>query len=117
MKQTTLVAAALCAAAIAPATAAAHTGITSRSPGSGATASRDLAAVKATFGARIADGTLKVTDADGRKVSKGDGRLIRERKLRAGLKPGLGAGRYTATVRWLSGDGHVQSSSWSFRLR
>ena len=117
MKHKTLAAAAVCAAAIAPATAAAHTGIKSRSPGSGATASRGIAAVKATFGARIADGTIKVTNASGRKVSKGDGKLIKQRKLRAGLKPDLGAGRYTATVRWLSNDGHVQSSSWSFKLR
>ena len=87
----------------------------SRSPGSGATASARIAAVKATFGARIADGTRGRRAR--RKVSKGDGKLIKQRKLRAGLKPGLGAGRYTATVRWLSNDGHVQSSSWSFKLR
>lgn len=105
------------AALILPATAGAHTGIKSRTPGVNGTASRDLAAVRVVFEARIASGTLKVTNHNGRKVSRGDGRLIRHKKLRAGLKSGLGAGRYTATVRWLSNDGHVQSSTWSFKLR
>jgi methionine-rich copper-binding protein CopC len=107
----------VCAALLAPGAAGAHTGIKSRSPASGATVSRSLDAVSVTFEARIADGTLKVVNAGGRKVSRGDGRLVRERKLRAGLRDGLGAGRYTATVRWLSRDGHVLSSTWSFKLR
>ena len=116
MKFKTLAATALVAVAT-PATAAAHTGIKSRSPGSGATASRSIDVVRATFSGRIADGTIKVTDANGGKVSKGDGKLVRHRKLKAVLKYGVGAGRYKATVRWLSNDGHVQTSSWGFRLR
>ena len=31
--------------------------------------------------------------------------------------PGPRPGSYRATVRWLSSDGHVQTKSWSFRIR
>ena len=107
-----------CAALAVPATAAAHTPIKSTSPKSGAGADRGLRAVKVTFTGSIPDGQLAVRTAGGTKVSRGEGRLVRgDRQLRARLRSGLGAGSYRATVRWLSSDGHVQSKSWSFRLR
>jgi methionine-rich copper-binding protein CopC len=108
--------AAACMALAAP--AAAHTPIKSVSPKSGATADRDLRAVKVVFRGSIPDGELTVRTAGGTKVSRGEGRLVRgDKQLRARLRSGLGAGSYRATVRWLSSDGHVQSKSWSFRLR
>ena len=108
------------AAACAPLTApaAAHTPIKSTSPKAGATVDRDLRAVRVVFAGSIPDGELTVRNAAGAKVSRGEGRLVHgDRQLRAGLKSGLRAGRYRATVRWLSSDGHVQSKTWSFRLR
>ena len=105
-----------CAALVAP--AAAHTTIKSVSPKSGATADRGLRAVKVVFRGSIPDGELTVRSAGGAKVGRGEGRLVRgDRQLRARLRSGLRAGSYRATVRWLSSDGHVQSRSWSFRLR
>ncbi len=51
-------------------------------------------------------------------VSRGDGTVVkRKRQVRVRLRSGLRAGRYTGTVRWLSPDGHIQSKSWTFRLR
>jgi methionine-rich copper-binding protein CopC len=109
-------AAAACVALAAP--AAAHTSIKSVSPKSGATADRGLRDVKVVFRGSIPDGELTVRSAAGTKVSRGEGRLVGgEKQLRARLKSGLKAGSYRATVRWLSSDGHVQSKSWSFRLR
>jgi methionine-rich copper-binding protein CopC len=111
-------AAALCAVLAAPAAAVAHTPIKSVSPKGGATADRDLRAVKVVFAGAIPDGELTVRTAAGAKVSRGEGRLVRgDRQLRARLKHGLKAGSYRATVRWLSSDGHVLTKSWSFRLR
>jgi methionine-rich copper-binding protein CopC len=109
--------AAACAALAAP--AAAHTSIKSVSPKRGATADVGLRAVKVVFRGSIPDGELTVRSAAGAKVSRGEGRLVRgDKQLRARLlRSGLKAGRYSATVRWLSSDGHVQSKSWSFRLR
>jgi methionine-rich copper-binding protein CopC len=107
---------AACAALAAP--AAAHTSIKSVSPKSGATADRALRSVKVVFRGSIPDGELTVRSAAGTKVSRGEGRLVRgDKQLRARLRSGLKAGSYRATVRWLSSDGHVQSKSWSFRLR
>jgi methionine-rich copper-binding protein CopC len=113
-----LAAATAAACAVLAAPAAAHTPIKSVTPKSGATADRSLRAVKVVFRGSIPDGELTVRSAAGAKVSRGEGRLVRgDRQLRARLRSGLKAGSYRATVRWLSSDGHVQSRSWSFRLR
>jgi methionine-rich copper-binding protein CopC len=118
MRHRLALAAVAAAVLAAPAVAAAHTSIKSTSPKSGATADRDLRAVKVVFRGSIPDGELTVRNGGGAKVSRGEGRLVRgDRQLRARLSSGLKAGRYRATVRWLSSDGHVQSRSWSFRLR
>ena len=107
----------VCAALLAPAPSLAHTSIRSKSPKPGSTVDRDLRAVRVNFRGAIPDGELIVRTA-GTKVSRGEGRLVRDgRRLRARLKSGLRAGGYRATVRWLSSDGHVQSKTWSFRLR
>jgi methionine-rich copper-binding protein CopC len=51
-------------------------------------------------------------------VSRGRGSVVnRGRQIRARLNGGLRAGRYSASVRWVSGDGHVQTKSRTFRLR
>ena len=105
-----------CAALALPASAAAHTGIESRSPGPGRTVSKSVSVVKVNFEGRISDATL-VVRRSGRKVSRGDGTLAdRSRQVRARLTSKR-SGRYSATVRWLSSDGHVLSKTWSFRIR
>jgi len=109
--------AAVCLALALPATSFAHAGIKSYSPKPGSAVSRDLSAVRITFKARISDGKLTVTKA-GKKASRGSGRVVsKHRAVRALLKTGLEAGRYTATAKWLDTDGHVETKSWSFRLR
>jgi methionine-rich copper-binding protein CopC len=113
-----LVAAAAAAATLAlPATAAAHVGIESYSPKPGSRHAKSLSVVKATFEGRVTDAELTVARG-GDTVSRGDGTVVeRHRQVRVRLRDGLRAGRYTATARWLSPDGHIQSKSWSFRLR
>jgi methionine-rich copper-binding protein CopC len=112
--------AATLAAAIAlalPASGYAHAGIKSYSPKPGSRVSRDLSAVRVTFKARINDGKLTVRHA-GAKVSRGSGRVVsKHRAIRALLQDGLHRGKYTATAKWLNTDGHVETKSWSFRLR
>ena len=104
------------AALALPATAAAHTSIESRSPGPGKTVSKALTYVKVNFEGRISDATL-VVKRNGTKVSRGDGALAdRNRQVRARMTSKR-SGRHTATVRWLSSDGHVLSKTWSFRIR
>ena len=50
-------------------------------------------------------------------MSSGDGTLSgRHRQVRARLTSKR-SGRHSATVRWLSSDGHVLSKTWSFRIR
>jgi methionine-rich copper-binding protein CopC len=112
-----LIVAGVCAGLALPASAAAHTGIASRSPGSGKTVAKSsLTYVKVSFEGRVSDATL-VVRRGGTKVSRGDGSLAnRNRQVRARLTSKR-SGRHTATVRWLSSDGHVLSKSWSFRLR
>jgi methionine-rich copper-binding protein CopC len=119
MRRTHLIAAVL-AASIAlalPAGAYAHAGIKSYSPKPGSRVDRDLGSVRITFKARISDGRLIVT-RKGTKVSRGPGRVVSKRRaIRALLKDRLKRGKYTATARWLNTDGHVETKSWSFRLR
>ena len=112
-----LIVAGMVAALALPASAAAHTGISSRSPGPGKAVSKSsLTYVKVNFEGRISDATLVVKHS-GTKVSRGDGSLAnRSRQVRARLTSKR-SGRYSATVRWLSSDGHVLSKSWSFRIR
>ncbi len=72
--------------------------------------------MKVTFEGRVGDANLTV-ERNGSKVSRGSGSLVKQgRQARARLTSHR-AGRYTATVRWLSGDGHIQAKTWSFRIR
>ena len=117
MRGRLFIVAGVAAALAVPASAAAHTGIKSRSPTSGATVSKSsITYVKVTFEGRISDATL-VVKRNGSKVSRGNGSLAdRHRQVRARLTSKR-SGRHSATVRWLSSDGHVLSRSWSFRIR
>jgi methionine-rich copper-binding protein CopC len=111
-----IVVAGACAALALPASAAAHTGIDSRSPAPGSSVSKSVRVVKVQFEGRISDATLVIMRG-GAKVSSGDGTLAdRNRQVRARLTSRR-SGRHTATVRWLSSDGHALSKTWSFRIR
>jgi methionine-rich copper-binding protein CopC len=121
MHRRTTTAAALVAASLAltlPASGFAHAGIKSLSPQPGSSVSRTVAAARITFKARITDGHLTVRNAAGTKVSRGTGSVVaKHHAIRARLKSGLKAGRYKATAKWLDTDGHVETETWSFRLR
>ena len=107
---------AVAAALALPAGASAHTGIDRVTPKGGSTVSSSLSVVKVEFEGRISDATL-VVKRNGSKVSRGDGTLAdRDRQVRARLRSSR-SGRYSATVRWLSPDGHITSRTWSFRIR
>ena len=103
---------------MAAAPAAAHVGVKSYSPKRGATVSRSLERVKVTFKGRITDGKLTVRDADGDKVSIGEGKVVsRKRAVRARLRDGLPKGTYKASMSVLHNDGHVMNKSWTFKLK
>jgi methionine-rich copper-binding protein CopC len=117
MTRRTAAAVATAAALALPASAGAHSSIKSYTPKRGSTVSKSLSLVKVDFKSRITDANLTVKRS-GATVSRGDGTVARRHKqVRVRLKSGLRAGRYSATVRWLSPDGHIQSKTWSFRVR
>jgi methionine-rich copper-binding protein CopC len=110
--------AALTAALVIAAPAAAHVGIKSYSPKRGSTVDRPLKRVKVAFKGEITDGHLTVRGPGGRKVSKGDGTVVKhDTVLRVRLKRGLGKGRFSVSMEVLHTDGHVMSKSWSFKLK
>ena len=84
-------------ALVAAAPAAAHVGVKSYSPKRGATVARSLERVKVTFKGRVTDGKLTVRDADGDKVSIGEGKVV-ERQAR-GARPPEGRPRRRAPTR------------------
>lgn len=110
-----LAAAALAALLLIPSVSA-HEKIVATKPSGSAKVG--LRSVVVSFSGPIRGGTLKVFNANGRKVSKGKGARDPRNvsRLRAAMKGGVGAGRYTARVRWVGADGHHQSSSFRFRL-
>jgi methionine-rich copper-binding protein CopC len=112
---TALAVAALAAALLAPA-ASAHDSIVATNPSGSAKTTQKRVAVL--FSGPIQSGTLKVFGPAGNKVSKGTGgRDPRNvKRLVAGLKTGLAAGKYTARVSWTAADGHRQEASFGFRL-
>jgi methionine-rich copper-binding protein CopC len=111
-----LIAALLALVAAAP--AAAHVGVKSYSPKRGASVARTLERVKVTFKGRITDGRLTVRNADGDKVSVGQGKVVSStRAVRARLRDGLRKGTYTASMSVLHTDGHVMNKSWTFKLK
>jgi methionine-rich copper-binding protein CopC len=117
MTRRTVAAVATAATLALPASAGAHASIKSYSPSPGSSVSRSVSLVKVSFKSRISDGNLTV-ERGGTTVSRGEGTVARRhRQVRVRLKSGLRAGRYSATVRWLSPDGHVQGKTWSFRIR
>jgi methionine-rich copper-binding protein CopC len=99
-----------------PAGALAHAGIKSRSPKPGSTVAAPRT-VSVTFDEAVLAAKMSVKSAAGRTVSKGSGSLNgKKTTVKVGLKRGLGAGTYRATVKFLADDGHKESKSWSFSV-
>jgi methionine-rich copper-binding protein CopC len=99
-----------------PAGALAHAGIKSRSPKPGSTVSAPRT-VRVTFEEAVLAAKLSVRSGAGKTVSQGSGSLNgKKTTVTVGLKRGLGAGTYRATVRFLADDGHNESKSWSFSV-
>jgi methionine-rich copper-binding protein CopC len=119
--RTTLVAAALAAVAILPATAQAHVELVSSSPRAGATIAvpAKARAITATFGGQIRSGTIVVRNASGVAVSVGTGGVDRTnvKRLKTMLKKGRKPGRFTVTYTVVSADGHREAGRWAFTLR
>ena len=104
--------------------ASAHAKIKSSIPAAGSTIATAPATVVATFDnhdALQANGSLlKVTDASGAAVDKGDTALDKadaDRKtLVVSLKNGLGNGTYTVAWKNSSTDGHSETGSFTFTV-
>jgi methionine-rich copper-binding protein CopC len=119
----------LAALTIVLATAAAafaHAPVKTLSPKPGAHASTSLRHVTATFKEAIVSGSLNVFKGRTRvsvgkasrtRVSVGKAKLIRHKAgLQATLRSHLHSGTYTAKMKWLADDGHVERKTWTFKL-
>lgn len=97
-----------------PQAQAAHTGVVKRTPASGTTA-RNVKRVAITFSQRLATGKLDLYRGSGRVRPSSSG--PRGATVSASFSSKLPAGTYLARWRAVSSDGHVQSGSWSFKVR
>jgi methionine-rich copper-binding protein CopC len=99
--------------------AGAHTEVVATSPKAGARTAKAPARVTVTFSAVIRGGTIVVRAPGGAIVSRGPGGRdpANAKRLRVGLRTGLGSGRYT--VRWTvdGADGHRQRGTFRFTVR
>jgi methionine-rich copper-binding protein CopC len=116
MRRLTIPLTALAVVFATTATAFAHAPVKTLSPKPGAHASTSIKSVTATFKEAIVSGSLNVYKGK-RKVSIGRASLIKHKAgLRARLRSGLSAGKYTAKMKWLADDGHVEHKTWTFTL-
>ncbi len=103
-----------------PAAASAHARLEGTSPPQGAVVKTEPSAVVFTFDEPVEGnfGAVRVYDADGERVDKGDAFHPNGEgpKLGVHLKPGLPDGSYTATYRVVSADGHIVSSGYVFSI-
>lgn len=107
-----VVAVAALLAATAP--AGAHSGVTSRTPGKGASVGT-VGKVSVTFSQQIRSGTLRVYRGDKRVGTGSLNPVVNVRRITAAVNSGR-AGRYVARWRITAADGHTQRGSWSFRV-
>jgi methionine-rich copper-binding protein CopC len=97
-----------------PQAGAAHTGVVSRTPAAGRTAS-NVKRVAVTFSQRLSTGTIDVYRGSTRLKPASSG--PRGATVAASFSRKLAAGSYTARWRAVSSDGHVQTGSWGFKVR
>jgi len=116
-----LIAALIAAASLAaPAAAGAHAVVESTVPQRGAIVSRAPGQVAFRFDEGVEGnfGAVRVFDARGDRVDRGDAFHpgSRQDELAVALRPGLGRGTYTATYRVVSADSHVVSGGFVFSI-
>jgi methionine-rich copper-binding protein CopC len=122
MRRISLIIAVLAAVLALPGLVSAHAKLVSSSPEDGAVLAAAPATITLTFDSELESegAALAVTDASGATVDQGDGGVDlgdTERKtMKASLKPGLGAGSYTATWTLTGDDGHEVTGSISFSV-
>lgn len=93
---------------------AAHAGFVSRTPAPGSRAS-NVKRVSITFAEKLITGKIDVYRGGKRVAPASSGPSGTTVAARFSRK--LAAGSYTARWRAVAADGHVQSGSWSFRVR
>jgi copper transport protein len=107
-------------ALLLPAAASAHARLEGTEPPQGAVVKKEPAAVIFEFDEPVEGnfGAVRVYDAAGERVDKGDAFHPNGEGPRLGvhLKPGLPDGSYTATYRVVSADGHIVSSGYVFSI-
>lgn len=102
--------------------AEAHAALESTSPAKGATVSKNTRQVSMVFGENILvlkdknPNSLVVTDAQGKKVNKGNS-VISGTKISSALSYPLKMGKYTVRYRVVSEDGHVVSGTYTFIVK
>lgn len=101
-------------AAERPSAQAAHTTIVRRTPASGATA-RNVKSVSITFSQQLTTGKIEIWRGKTKLSPRRSGPS--GASVKATFASKLAAGRYTVRWRAVSGDGHLQTGSWSFRAR
>jgi copper transport protein len=111
----------VCAIALLlPAAASAHARLEGTSPPEGAVVKTEPSAVIFEFDEPVEGnfGAVRVYDAAGERVDKGDAFHPNGEGPRLGvhLEPGLPDGSYTATYRVVSQDGHIVSSGYVFSI-
>lgn len=103
-----------------PAAASAHAQLERTSPGRDALVRTPPVVVSFTFSEPVTGsaGAVRVFDARGDRVDRGDARHPGDRPEAIGvpLQPGLKDGTYTATYRVVSADGHIVSGGFSFSI-
>jgi methionine-rich copper-binding protein CopC len=109
-----VLAAALAAILIVPATGSAHSDAERTSPADGETVRTALRTVTVWFAAPVRSGSLRVTRA-GRRVAVRSGTAAN--RLRGRLQRVARPGSYLVTWRVVSADGHRATGSFVFRVR
>jgi copper transport protein len=107
-------------ALLLPTVASAHARLEGTSPPQGAVVKQEPSAVIFEFDESVEGdfGAVRVYDATGERVDKGDAFHPNGEGPRLGvhLQPGLPNGSYTATYRVVSADGHIVSSGYVFSI-
>ena len=122
MRRISLIIAVLAAVLALPGLVSAHAKLVSSNPEDGATLAAAPASITLTFDSELESegAALVVTDGSGATVDQGDGGVDlgdTERKtMKVSLKPGLGAGSYTAAWTLTGDDGHEVTGSISFTV-
>lgn len=108
----------LLAAVLAAAPAAAHSMLEESTPAHGTRLATAPEYVALHFSEQVGidPGHLRVVDADGRRVDRGEAHYAHGRTdhVRVELRPGLGEGSYLASWRVVSADSHPISGTFAF---